>query len=404
MYTFLARQPIFDDKYEVYGYELLYREAEQSKTANITDGNYATKRVLSDAITTFGLGNLTNAKPAFVNFTEQLILEELPLLVEPKEIVVELLEDVNITPQVIEKVAKLKENGYVIALDDYVGDPNFDAILPYVDILKVDFMLTDKQRQEQIANQLRDTVTLLAEKVETNEEYAWAKSIGYRLFQGYFFSRPMTYKKKSQHISSATFVMLMTELGKDDVDFDKCGTIIRSDTVLTYKLLKKMSTMEYFRSHAIDKVESAVTMMGVSNLKRWLLLVVLRDNNKTNSDELARMAFLRGLFAESLVKKSSKPKEAENAFLMGMFSLIDKILDEDIEKLFEDIAISDDVRDALLGNTENMYTKLLAFIMDYENQKNEIALQDLGIHIAEEAVLQLYMDCVNKVDETFQNV
>lgn len=403
MYTFLARQPIFDDKYNVYGYELLYRDADQASCANVADGNAATKRVLSDAITLFGLNTLTDSKPAFVNFTEELILEEFPTLADPKDIVVELLEDVKITPKIIEKVAKLKNEGYTIALDDYSGDPNFDEILPYIDILKVDFMLTEKVAQENIAKKLGHTLTLLAEKVETNEEYEWAKSMGYKLFQGYFFSRPVTYKKKTQRISFATYLMLMAELGKENVDFAKCCSIIRSDAVLTYKLLQKMSTVGYFRGHAINKVENAFTMMGVSNLRRWLLLVVARGNNKTGSDELARLAFLRGLFAESLIKKSSKSDESENAFLMGMFSLLDKILGEDKEKLLEHLAISEAVRDALLGKVENIYSQLLGFIIDYENQRNRISLQSLGINVSEDELLRIYVNCVAGVDATFSN-
>ena len=403
MYTFLARQPIFDDKYNVYGYELLYRDADQASFANVSDGNVATKRVLSDAITLFGLNALTDSKPAFVNFTEELILEEFPTLADPKDIVVELLEDVKITPKIIEKVAKLKNEGYTIALDDYSGDPNFDEILPYIDILKVDFMLTEKVAQENIAKKLGHTLTLLAEKVETNEEYEWAKSMGYKLFQGYFFSCPVTYKKKTQQISFATSLMLMEELGKENVDFAKCCSIIRTDTVLTYKLLQKMSTVEYFRGHAINKVENAFTMMGVSNLRRWLLLVVARGNNKTGSDELARLAFLRGLFAESLIKKSSKSNESESAFLMGMFSLLDKILGEDREKLLEHLVISEAVRDALLGKLENIYSQLLDFIIDYENQRNRISLQSLGINVSEDELLRIYANCVARVDATFSN-
>lgn len=197
--------------------------------------------------------------------------------------------------------------------------------------------------------------------------------------------------------------MLMAELGKENVDFAKCCSIIRTDTVLTYKLLQKMSTVEYFRGRAINKVENAFTMMGVSNLRRWLLLVVARGNNKTGSDELARLAFLRGLFAESLIKKSSKSNESESAFLMGMFSLLDKILDEDKEKLLEHLVISEAVRDALLGKAENIYSQLLDFIIDYENQRNRISLQSLGINVSEDELLRIYANCVAGVDATFSN-
>lgn len=370
----------------------------------MSDGNYATKRVLSDAITLFGLDTLTNSKPAFINFTEKLILEEFPRLADPKDIVVELLEDIKITPEVVEKISKLKELGDTIALDDYLGDPDFDKILPYIDILKVDFILTDRSEQKKISRKLGDSIILLAEKVETNEEYEWAKSIGYQLFQGYFFSRPITYKKKSQRISSATFVMLMAELQKGDVDFAKCCSIIRTDTVLTYKILQKMTTMEYFRGNIISNVEQAFTMMGIVGLRRWLLLLMATENNKTGSNELARIAFLRGLYAEALIKKSDRAKESEHAFLMGMFSLLDKILDENREKLLEDVAISEEVRDALLEKAENVYSRLLHFIIDYENQRNTIPLEDMGINISNDELHQLYASCVAKVDTAFQDI
>ncbi len=402
MYTFLARQPIFDYKYNVYGYELLYREAEHASSANVKDGNSATKQVLSDAITLFGLDTLTNSKPAFVNFTEDLILEEFPLLADPKDIVVELLEDIEVTPDVIKKVSKLKERGYTIALDDFIGHSGFDEILPYVDIVKVDFMLTDKAQQEKIARKMRHCVTLLAEKVETNEVYEWAKSIGYKLFQGYFFARPVTYKKKVQHISATTFLMLMAELSKEEVDFQKCSSIIRTDTVLTYKILKKMKTLEYYRGNTVTNVENAVAMMGVSKLRHWLILVVARDNNRTRSDELARSAFLRGLFAEALMKRSSRARESESAFLVGMFSLLDKILDESQEKLLEDIVISEEVKDALLGRAENIFSRLLDFVIDYENQENNVSLTDLGIHISDHELHKLYAQCVANVDDVFK--
>lgn len=402
MYTFLARQPIFDHKYNVYGYELLYREAEKSLAANIIDGNAATRRVLSDAITLFGLDTLTNSKPAFINFTGDLILEEFPCLVDPGEIVVELLEDVKITPQLIEKISDLKKKGYTIALDDFVGLPCFEGILPYVDIVKVDFMLTDREKQERIAKKLSNDVILLAEKVETNEEYEWAKSIGYKLFQGYFFSRPVTYKKKVQKISSTTFLMLMAELKKDEVDFRRCAEIIRADTVLTYRMLKKMQTLEYYRGGTVNNVENAIVMMGVSSLWHWLILVVAQDNNRTRSDELTRSAFLRGLFAEELVKKSARAGESSSAFLLGMFSLLDRILDESQEKLLEDIVISKDVKDALLGRRSNFFSELLDFIIDYEKQNRTVSLYDLGIRISDHELHKLYAQCVANVDDVFK--
>ena len=404
LYTFLARQPIFDRQYEVCGYELLYRDAEKDKTAQFYDGNYATKRVLSDAITLFGLDSLTNAKPAFVNFTSDLIQEEFPLLADPEEIVVELLEDITVTPEIVEKVARLKKKGYIVALDDYVGDRSFDKLMPYVDILKVDFMLTDKQQQKAIAGAAGKSVQLLAEKVETYEDYEWAKSNGYSLFQGYFFARPNTFKKKVHSIASSTFAMLMSEMGKENVNFAKCADMIRSDTVLTYKLLHKMNTMEYFRGSEITNVEHALVMMGIYEFRRWLLLVVARDNNTTCSNELTRAAFVRGLWAEMLTGQSVRAGDKENAFLLGMFSLLDQILDEPMDKLLADVSIDREVQDALLGKKKNFYFRLLRFIEDYEHQKQSIHPAKLGIRISQDELYVMYAKCIAQADATFKDI
>lgn len=404
MYTFLARQPIFNAKYGVYGYELLYRDTEKNRTADVKDGNSATRRVLSDAITLFGLDSLTNSKPAFVNFTSDLILEDFPLLANPKDIVVELLEDIKVTPEIVEKVAKLKEMGYTIALDDYIGGENFDQLLPYVDILKVDFVLTDQAKQKAIAQIVGNSIILLAEKVETNEEYQWAKKAGYSLFQGFFFSHPNTFKKKVHNISTTTFAMLMSELSREDVDLAKCGKLIRTDTVLTYRLLQKMNTTEYLRKQKITNVDQALVMMGTDEFRRWLILVVARDNNATGSNELTRAAFVRGLMAEALILQSPRAAEHENAFLLGMFSLLDQILDESMEKLLDGIEIDGEVQDALLGKEENFYSKLLKFIVDYEHQENHVGLADLGIQVSQDELHMQYAKCVAQADTIFNDL
>ena len=401
MYTFLARQPIFDHKYGVCGYELLYRNAEEKKTSDVRDGNSATRRVLSDAVTLFGLDSLTNSKPAFVNFTGDLILEDFPTLVDPGSIVVELLEDIQVTPEIIQKVAHLKELGYTIALDDYVGGAEFDPLLPYADIIKVDFMLTDRAQQQLIAKKLGSSIHLLAEKVETRDEYDWAKANGYSLFQGYFFSYPNTFKKKVHQISTATFSLLMSELGKEDVRFHRCSDIIRSDTVLTYKVLQKSNSLAYHRGNEITDVGHALVMMGVQEFRRWLLLVVARDGNQTCSDELARESFIRGLWAEALILHSPRASDHESAFLLGMFSLLDRILDEKLEVLLQDISLDKEVEDALLKREENFYSRLLQFVVDYENQVTSLDLSDLGIDISQVELHKEYAACLAKADAIF---
>lgn len=404
MYTFLARQPIFDRNNNVFGYELLYRNGESKNLSNIVDGNVATKNIISDAVTLFGLDKLTNSKLAFINFTENLILENYPLLVDADSVVVELLEDIKITPQIIESVIELKKKGYKIALDDYTGDSSFDTILPYADIVKVDFLLTNEKEQEEIAKKLLHKTRLLAEKVETLEVFERAKSQGYSLFQGYYFSQPCILKKKVEKISHTTFAALMHQLSQPNVDFKKCSDIISTDTVLTYKLFKKINTVEFFRDHPVTHIQQALIRMGTKNIKQWLVLIFSHTNNTTASDELIRIAFFRGLFLEEMLKYTSKANESENGFLLGMFSLLDKILDDSEENLLKDIELPDGVKEALLGKEKNIYYYLLEFVEHYENQNSTDNFKEIGLNIQESEIYQLYAKALLKADSIFNEL
>ena len=404
MYSYIGRQPIFDTSNKVYGYEILYRNGSSDNESHVVDGDKATKNVISDIYYLFGFEKLTNLKPAFINFTENLLLDKTALLVDPKNVVIEVLEDVKITDTIIENIKELKNAGYTIALDDYTGDESFDAILPYMDIIKVDFLLTDKDKQAHIAKRLSNSCKLLAEKVENLDVFNYAKDMGYHLFQGYYFATPSIKKKKVDQISQVTFSSLLKELSNPGIDFKKCSDIIYTDTVLTYKLLKAVNTVEYHTRSPISNVKDALVRMGVRNAKQWLLLVFSQTNNTTVSDELIRIAFLRGLFLEELFNNHIPKLEGEKGFILGMFSLLSKILDQDMEDILKDITIDDDIKAALLKtNKEGIYYRLLKFVEHYEKQDLNVKLSDLGVNLSEETVHELYANKLMIVDRVFQS-
>ena len=405
MYSYIGRQPIFDTGNKVFGYEILYRNGNCEKNEScIVDGDKASKNVISDVYYLFGFEKLTNLKPAFINFTEGLLLDKTALLVDPKNVVIEVLEDVKISNKLIENIKELKSNGYTIALDDYTGDSYFDPVLPYMDIVKVDFLITDKEKQEVIAKKLGHSVKLLAEKVENIDVFNWAKDIGYHLFQGYYFATPSIKKKKVDQISQVTFSSLLKELNKPGIDFKRCSDIIYTDTVLTYKLLKAVNTVEYHTRSPITNVKDALVRMGARNAKQWLLLVFSQTNNTTVSDELIRIAFLRGLFLEELFNNHIPKLEGEKGFLLGMFSLLSKILDQDIEDILKDIELDNEIKEALMKtNKSSIYYKLLKFVEHYETQDLNVKLSDLGVNLSENTVHELYANKLMIVDKVFDS-
>lgn len=401
MYAYIARQPIFNVRKEVDGYELLYRDGESGNVANITDGDQATRRLLSDAIMLFGLPKLTNGRPAFVNFTENLLLSDFAYMANPKEVVVEILESNQGDPALIQKLEEMKNAGYTLALDDYTGDPKFDRLLHLADIIKVDFRLTDRAQQKRLAEELsRWKATLLAEKVETLEDFDAACEMGYTLFQGYFFEKPRMFSKRFPSVAASCYGRMLREIQRKDVDFDVCARIVHSDAYMTYTLMQKIHTLNYYHGNLISSIKHGLVMLGVEELRRWVFLLLARQGNITHSEELPRRAYLRALFLERLMERCDGAPPGEQGFLLGMFSLLDKILGIQMEEILKDMALDPALKAALLGE-ENAFSRFLQYAVVYEMTNPNLLFPDIGLRLDDQEVSKLYMKCIVDTDETF---
>lgn len=404
MERYIARQPIFDVKMRVYAYELLYRGGACATRAVISDGDSATRSLLSDAITVFGLHKLTNSKQAFVNFTEGLIISDFVLLANPNEVAVEVLETIEVSEGLIQKLYGLKEKGYQLALDDYVGDPRFEPILPLIDILKVDFRLTDFEKQREIARRFRkQKKVLLAEKVETQAEFNRAADMGYSLFQGYFFEKPTLLKKRVPSMAESSYGRLLREVIRAEIDLESCAAIIHADATLTYQLLRKVSTLHYYRGNSIRAIKLALVALGTDELRRWATLLLARGLNVTCSDELVRAAYLRGVFTEQLMERSFWRERSGDGFLMGMMSLLDRIVGASLVKILKEIPLSLDVEQALMGRERNVFSSFLEFVLIYEMKNPGLILPPLELDILESSVPDLYMKCIMEADLAFES-
>ncbi len=389
---------------KVHAYELLYRGSARVLTAEITDGDAATRSLLSDAITVFGLHKLTNAKPAFINFTDSLLLNDFVLTANPKEIVVELLETIEITDSLLAKLAQLKQLGYQLALDDYTGDPRFDEILPFVSIIKVDFMdAGEVQRREIAARFARSPITLLAEKVETVADFEMASSMGYTLFQGYFFEKPMILNKRTSSLAAASYIRLFRELHLPEIDIGNCASIVHTDATLTYQLFRKVRTMHYYRGNSVQSIVQAMMILGTEEIRRWAILMLARERNVTYSDELVRDAYLRAVFMERLMAQTPFQSRSSDGFLLGMFSLLDKIMNIPLEKVLEEVPISPDVSAALLGKEHNLFSDFLEFLLIYEMKNPALILPTLNLRIEGDYISKIYMECIAEADKAFIN-
>jgi EAL and modified HD-GYP domain-containing signal transduction protein len=400
---YIARQPIFDQNMRVHAYELLYRGSSQSVNADFHDGDKATRSLLSDAITVFGLPRLTNSKLAFVNFTEKLLMSDFALMANPREVAVELLESIRISDELLEKLADLKKRGYRLALDDYTGNSYFDPMLPYIDFIKVDFRACDEDTQRRIAKQFRGRATLLAEKVETKETFDKACNMGYTLFQGYFFEKPMVMSKRASALTTSSYIRLFRELTAKDTDIIRCAHIVHSDATLTYHLFRKVRSMAYYRGNSIQSIIHAMVILGIDEIRRFCILLLARERNVTYSDELVRSAYLRACFTEALMSHSPWAHRSNDGFIMGMFSLLDRIMNMELEQVLRNVPIPKDISNALLGTENNIFSRFLEFILIYEMKSTSLILPTLDLNIDTNEISNLYMRCIVEADKAFQN-
>lgn len=349
MNIFLARQPIFDNEENVHAYEVLYRSSYDNMFDG-QDGDRATSEVIINSFQVIGIKNLSNRKPVFINFTETLICEEVATLIPNRYLVVELLEKVPPEKEILEKCKALKKKGYRIALDDFRYLPGYDPLLDLADIVKIDFQRSDRDEIENILDRLKGSVVeCLAEKVETREDFEYAKSLGFKYFQGYFFSEPEVLSSKGVVPLKANYLQLINLIsGQEELDFERIDEIIAQDLSLTYNLLKLVNSVVFGARFRIERTKQALVYLGEREIKKWIYLMVLTEIGQDRPDELTRLSLIRARFLESMSLETNFAKQSEELFLTGLFSLLDVILNRPLEEILTEIKASDIVMEALL--------------------------------------------------------
>lgn len=366
MDVFLARQPIFNRRLQVVAYEILYRNSYTNEFDVSVGGEEATLAVISDLLVHFGVETILRGKRAFINFPKTLLQENLPAVFKTDEVVIELLENVDPDAELIERCRVLKEQGYAIALDDFSGDPRLDDLMPYVDVIKVDFKLTSPDVRRDILKKYSVfEVSFLAEKIETHAEYQEAVGMGFRYFQGFFFERPVVCKEKALEISFAHYLDLLQELNSEEPDFLRLAEIIKMDYGLTYKLLRLINSAAFYKVEPIHSVNHALTLLGLNEIRRWIMVLMVRDVGSGKPAELVQVSLTRGLFCERLSLFLGFGHRKSEAFLVGMFSLLDAILERPMFDILYKMPLSEDVKSALMG-ADTLFHMPLVLIRSFE--------------------------------------
>jgi len=386
--VFIGRQAIYNPDCTVYGYELLFRAADRH-VAEVRDGDAATSQVLLQALTVFGLDELVGPRPAFVNVTEHFLRDPGDLPLSPERLILEVLEGTEPSDEVITRIRALKERGFRIALDDYVHHPRLAPLVELADFIKVELPYYDEASLTRTVETLsRTDAKLLAEKVETRAVFERCRALGFDLFQGYFLSRPENVQARDLSTSRPPLLRLLTQLQQEEESAAGLERIINRDPALSYKLLRYLNSPHFPVRRNIDSIQRAIIYLGTAELRRWATLMLLASV-PDRPRELLVTLMIRARLAERLA--DSLPRvDTASAFMIGLFSGLDVLLDLPMENLLAQLPLSDTVL-AALRRHEGPEGELLSAVLDFE-RGDAGALGRLGIE--PETANKAYVDAI----------
>ncbi|HUD56187.1 MAG TPA: HDOD domain-containing protein [Terracidiphilus sp.] len=397
---FVARQPILDLRGRIHGYELLYRKG--AETAFSGDCELASRTVLDDTVL-FGLERFTGGSQAFINCTSETLTEDLVSVLPNDMAVLELLETVEPSADLIAACTNLKARKFKLALDDFVWEPKFVPLVELADYIKVDFLATGAAARQELIRQLKGKrIMLLAEKVETVEEYKQACSEGFSLFQGYYFCRPELVKNRKVPSNHFAHFEILHLLQADPIDWDKLSHAVRRDESLTYRLLRLINSVGYAVREEINSVRSALVLLGEEDFRRVATLAIATELNTGRPPEILKMAMVRARFCELAAVLCAF--SANEQYLLGMLSLLSAMLAVPMEELTPSLPLRREIREALQG-TVNREGRMLEWLKGHECGdwvSCEAILESNGLR--QEQVSKCYTEAIFWAENQFRAV
>ena len=398
-HLFIARQPIYNRDLTVMGYELLYRSSDKN-AAIFEDGDQASCETIINTFMHVGLENLTGSSLAFINLPQQFIVDESLTPMFKEQSVLEILEDVEPIPEVIEGLERLKSTGYPIALDDFIYKPELIPLIELADYIKIDVNNKSEEDIQQLLNHLKYfDVKIIAEKVETQELYAICKKYDFDYFQGFFFCHPQMVKQRHTPANKLVVMNLLSKLQNPEIDYDEIENILAQDITLSYKLLRYINSATFSLRREVDSIKDAAVLLGIDNIKNWVSLILMSKVVDTKPSELIVTALIRGQMCEILAEKSH-PEIKPQMFIIGLFSVLDALMDMPMIDLLDTVTLSVPIKMALLdkaGDHGEIYKRVLEYERSHWEELNNIDIE------ADEFV-QAYLKAVHWADETMQSL
>lgn len=379
----IARQAIFDRNMNVYAYELLFRSNNQQLNAGISDsfGDKATSQVINHTFMELGIERVIGSHLAFVNLTRNFILTDDPLPFAHDQVVLEILEDIVADDEIIAATQKLVDQGYTIALDDFIFDESLRPLVKLAEIIKIDLLsISEQTLKEHVSILKQENVKLLAEKVETQQQFQLCKELGFDYFQGFFFSRPVIIEDKPIPKSQLNLLSIIAKLQESEVEMDDIEKLISQDVGLTYKLLRLLNSASMGLPKKIESIKQGLVILGLKTIKMWTTLISLNEID-TITPELMANTLIRAKMCEQLA--SHYHCSAETGFLIGLFSTIDAMMSQPMSEILKSLPLNDQIKQALSGGEGNL-SDLLNIVIYYEQglwdniNPQHVSFEELG--------------------------
>lgn len=362
--TFAACQPIYTPDLDVAAYELLYRSSAENN-ASFSDGDRATAEVILNTFTDIGLDQVVGDHPAFINVTRNFILDQHALSLPKDRIVLEVLEDIQPDPEIIEALRSLSEQGYQIALDDFVYSPHLQPLIELANVIKIELpAISRADLPKHVEILRRSNAQLLAEKIETHEEFDYCRELGIDLYQGYFLSKPRVVTGQGIAVNRISALQLISQLNKPTISNSELVKTVGLDPSLCYKLLKFVNSAVLGRTRRIDSIAAAITLIGLQRLRSFSTLALLATASEDKPLQLIITALTRARMCEQIAI-SMREERPDMFFITGLFSMLDVLLDRPMQEALYAVPLADPICKAILTN-EGPLAKVLQCVLSYE--------------------------------------
>lgn len=349
MDLFIARQPIFDRNQRVFGYEILFRSGPENFFTG-ADTDTASSQVIGESMHGFGLARLIGNRKAFLNISRKVLLNGLTQILPPDRTVIEILETVDPDEDVLDACRRLKRAGFVLALDDFVAKPEYEPLVDLADIIKIDFMITPAPERARMARDFNHRgIRLVAEKVETREDFIEGRDAGFTYFQGYFFCKPEMITRKEIPAAKQNYLRFLREVTRRDLDYRKLEPIIRQDVSLTVKLLRFLNSAFFGFREPVESIRHALLLLGEKSIRQWASLMALVRLGEGKPPELLTTSLIRGRFCELAGQAAGLAHDSDDLFLLGLLSTMDALTDQPLADVLAEMPLAPETKDALLG-------------------------------------------------------